>query len=391
MSAESSKPWRQEDAQSLSEVVLNQGHQLGVIFMDAEGRITGWSKGCCFIVGFEAHEVLGEPISLLFTPEDRVRGLVEHELRTARELGSAEDERWHVRKNGSRFWASGVTLAIQGDAGVRGYIKSFKDATPLRSRMKALENEVQQAARSTAERQFFLASTAHELRNPLAPLKSVAKLLANRDTLGQQGPLLRILDRQLGFLERLVEDLVDLARVETGKLHLQYQTVELQQMLGLALESCRDKGISAGVHLNALLPEVPIQVEVDPDRMHQVMVNLLNNAIKFTPAGGAVVLLVNIDSTHFYAQVRDTGKGIGPDLLPRIFDMFTQAEGAGSHRGEGLGVGLALVKQIVALHQGSVEVRSEGEGKGSEFMVRIPLHPPSPPRTEAEQAISQSA
>jgi two-component system CheB/CheR fusion protein len=136
------------------------------------------------------------------------------------------------------------------------------------------------------------------------------------------------------------------------------------------------------VDLKAVLSAVPVQVEVDPDRMHQVIVNLLNNAIKFTPNGGSVVLLANVDQSHFLVQVKDTGKGIGPHLLPRIFDMFTQAEGAGSHRGEGLGVGLALVKQIVSLHQGSVEVRSEGKGKGSEFIVRIPLRQPRGPGPE---------
>jgi PAS domain S-box-containing protein len=376
------KHWTDKDAEAFSQMALNFSRQLGVLFTDAQGHITGWSEGCCSIVGYEAHEVLGKHFSLLFTPEDRARAIDEHELRTSRELGSAEDERWHLRKDGARFWGSGVTLPILADGSVRGYIKTFKDATHLRVRMKSLENEVQQAAKSAAERNFFLASIAHELRNPLAPLKSLAQLLAKQDTLGLQGHVLKMVDRQLGFLERLVEDLVDLARVEAGKLHLEYHTVGLQPMLRLAVQSCQDRAESAGVDLKAVLSAVPVQVEVDPDRMHQVIVNLLNNAIKFTPSGGSVVLLANVDQSHFLVQVKDTGKGIGPHLLPRIFDMFTQAEGAGSHRGEGLGVGLALVKQIVSLHQGSVEVRSEGEGKGSEFIVRIPLRQPRGPGPE---------
>ncbi len=375
------KGWNEEDARALSKVLLDCGRLVGVIFLDAHGRITGWSEGCHFMLGFEAHEVLGEPVSLIFTPEDRERRLDAHELRAARALGAAEDERWHVRRDGSRFWASGVTLPLFGNAGLRGYIKMFKDASHLGARMMALENEVQQAAAAAARQGSFLASVAHELRNPLGTLKTVAELLGRPEADGQRPQLLEITHRQLGLLERLVEDLVDLARAGAGKLTLAYRSVELQQLLGPALQSCRGRAEAHGVNLGALLPEVPIRVEVDADRLHQVVVNLLNNAIKFTPPGGSVVLLANADTTHFVVQVKDTGVGIGPGLLPRIFDMFTQADGAGSQRGAGLGVGLALVKQIVSLHQGTVEVRSEGPGKGSEFTVRIPLAPalPAPP------------
>lgn len=375
--------WKEEDARALSDVVLNLGRQLGVIFIDPGGVITGWSEGCRYLVGYEAHEVLGRHISLIFTPDDQERKLDEHELTTARELGVAEDERWHVRKDGSHFWASGITLPVPGDGGIRGYIKTFKDASHLRSRIKTLENEVQQAVASTADRHFFLASIAHELRNPLAPLKSVAKLLALQDQLGQGERLGKIIDRQLGFLERLVEDLVDLARVEGGKMQIEYDTVELQVVLRQAVEATSDKAQAAGVALHELLPPVPIEVEIDRDRVHQVVTNLLNNAIKFTPPGGSVALVATVDQTHLLVHVRDTGRGIDAELLPRIFDMFTQADNARSRRGDGLGVGLALVKEIVALHHGNVEVRSEGEGKGSEFTVRLPLRraiPPAPPQ-----------
>lgn len=362
-----SKPtlyWDEKDAQALSHSLSHCG-LLGVIFMDAGGHITGWSEGCCFIVGYEAQEVLGKHVSIIFTPEDRERRLDEHELAATRELGAAEDERWHLRKDGSRFWASGVTLPIPGDEGVRGYIKTFKDATHVRSRMKAMENEVRQAAKSTADRQFFLASIAHELRNPLAPLKAVSELLARQEHPRQQDHLLKIIDRQLGFLERLVEDLVDLARVETGKLQLEHHTIELQHMLRVALESCRDKARSAGIALHAVLPPVPIDVEVDTNRVHQVVINLLNNALKFTPSGGTVVLLANVDQTHFFVHVRDTGRGIDAGLLPKIFDMFTQAEDAGSQRGQGFGVGLALVKQIVSLHQAPSRFGAKGRARAA--------------------------
>lgn len=374
---------QQNNAQAFSDAVLKSARHVGVIFLDEAGMITGWSEGCRFMIGFDADEVLGRHLSLIFTEQDQALRLDEHELRSARELGAAEDERWHVRKDGSRFWASGLTLPLVEAGELRGYVKTFKDATPLRVRLKTLENELHQAAKSSAERQAFLAAAAHELRNPLGTLKSVAQLLARQGAGAQGRPLLEILDRQLGLMERLVEDLVDFARIEAGRLRLAYQPVRLQGLVELAVQACRDRAEARGVALGALLPEIAIDVEVDPDRLQQVLVNLLNNAIKFTPRAGSVVALANVDQSHFVVHVKDSGVGISTELLPRIFDMFTQADGAGSQRGDGLGVGLALAKEIVSLHQGSIEVRSEGRDKGSEFIVRIPLLRPDGSRPEA--------
>ena len=165
--------------------------------------------------------------------------------------------------------------------------------------------------------------------------------------------------------------------MRVGKFALSYASVVLQDVLRSAAEACESPAQSKGVELRVLLPGAPIEVELDQARIHQVVVNLLRNAIKFTPPTGWVALLATIDSAHVVIQVRDNGIGISAELLPRIFDMFTQAEGASSARGAGFGVGLAVAKDIVALHRGSLEVRSEGIGLGSEFAVRLPVRRPA--------------
>jgi signal transduction histidine kinase len=194
---------------------------------------------------------------------------------------------------------------------------------------------------------------------------------------------LEVMDRQMAFLERFVEDLVDMMRVQTGKLSLTYSTVSAQQLVAEALEVINEAAASRQVVVQPVLPAVPLHVEVDDKRMVQVLVNLLGNAIKFTQPGGSVWISITADRTHFFVFVKDNGKGIAPELLTQVFDAFTQAGGADTHRGEGIGIGLAVVKEIVALHKGTVEVQSKGEGKGSEFIVRMPLRKPREPEIES--------
>lgn len=376
--------WDNADGTALTAQLLAGLGQYAVVFLDLEGRIRGWNEACHFITGFTASDVLGRPVSLLFTPEDIARGLDTHELNTARRLGLAEDERWHLRKAGSRFWASGKTMLLVNEGRPHGFAKIFRDATHLKLRMDWLENEGRSLRRERGDREVFLATIAHELRNPLQPMNTATQLLTHPSGQARQDQAVRIIQRQLGFIERLVEDLIDMTRVSQGKMNMAYRTVQLQRLLQEGIESLRDAAATRNIALTSVLPDVPIDVEVDPGRLHQVIVNLLNNAVKFTPADGKVTVLANADESHFMVKVQDTGQGIAPALQSSIFEMFTQAEPADTRRGQGLGIGLALVKQIVSLHHGSVEVRSEGVGKGSEFLVRIPLTRPGGSTLPAE-------
>jgi two-component system CheB/CheR fusion protein len=227
------------------------------------------------------------------------------------------------------------------------------------------------------EQNLVLATIAHELRSPLQPLTTATELLSQRTEPELRERATRILRRQIQQMERLVEDLVDMARVQQGALRIAYAAVPLQPLLEEAVDAWREAAARKQIALFSVLPPVPVEVEVDPGRITQVIGNLLGNAVKFTPAGGQVTLQANVEPQHFVVRIKDTGRGIGPELQPRIFEMFTQADCADTGRGQGLGIGLALVKQIVALHGGSVEVKSEGADKGSEFAVRVPLAKPA--------------
>lgn len=366
--------WQDKHENALVTVLLRDSTAHGVVFSDAEGRIEGWSCGAAFITGFAAEDVIGQPFSMLFAPEDRERGVDEHELRIAREVGVAEDERWHVRKDGSRVWTTGVSMALRGEAGAPvGYIKIFRDATHLRTRIKYLENVLQECSVAQSHRDLFLGAIAHELRNPLTPLKTAVQLIDRQrhDPEALQHSL-KIMDRQISFLERLVEDLVDLTRLNVKKLSIAYDKAVLQELIAVAAENARQRA-DHHADIRLVMPPVPLEAEVDAERIGQVVENLINNAVKFTPEDGQVWVTLNADQTHFLIFVKDTGIGISPEMLPKVFDAFTQAGPMPTHRGAGVGIGLAVVKEIVSLHKGTVEVRSEGAGKGSEFIVRIPL------------------
>lgn len=369
--------WSTTDVDLVLALLTVQECQYGIAFVDPAGTITGWTEGAHAVTGFTADEVIGQAFAVLFVPEDVAHGQDLHELNAARTLGAAEDERWHMRKDGSRFWASGLTLPMHDGERFHGFAKLFRDATHLQLRTLRLENEAQRLTGERQEHDVFLATIAHELRNPLHPMRLATRLLSTPTEPVRQDQAVKILTRQLALMDRLVEDLIDMTRAGQGKMTLVYERVDLQRLLQDTIDASRAVAESGGVALIGVLPPMPVVVEVDPGRFQQVVMNLLNNAIKFTPRDGQVSVLLNVDQSHLVLKVQDTGRGIGPELQPRIFDMFTQADGATTHRGDGLGIGLALVKEIVSLHHGTVEAKSEGVGQGSEFLVRMPLEKPT--------------
>jgi PAS domain S-box-containing protein len=379
--------YHRADASAFMRQILEATEQQGVIFMDLNGTIRGWNHGATFITGFTPDDMLGQHATRLFTPEDRERKLDEHELQTAILVGAAYDERWHLRKDGSSFFSNGVTIPLKPRRGkINGFLKIFRDMTHLRMRMKSMENALQEHEQQQRQRDTFLGTIAHELRNPLSPLKAAVRVIERSLAAGvSAGHSIQIINRQIAALEGLVEDLVDLTRAKSGKLSIAYERVQMQGLVANAADTCSAAAVKKAIDLHVSVPSVPIELELDSARMHQVLVNLLNNAIKYTPEGGGVSLTATTDQTHAVFFVKDTGIGIGPDLLPKIFDMFTQAPDAKGHRGAGLGIGLALVKQVVELHQGTVEAISEGRDKGSQFIVRIPQRPPHGAESEPMQ------
>ena len=232
----------------------------------------------------------------------------------------------------------------------------------------------------------------HELRNPLAPIRNAMQIVRLR---APADPELRdvaeMVERQVQQLTRLVDDLLDVSRVGHGKINLQMKTVDLRAVAALAIEISRPL-IDARKHvLKVSLPRQAVEVEGDPGRLAQVVTNLLNNSAKYSEDGGRIELIVEAIGNQAVLRVRDTGLGIEPAMLPRIFDLFAQVKGSSSRFDDGLGIGLALVRNMTELHGGCVQAASAGLGHGTEFVVRLPLLRTLPAGYSAVEQIPRSA
>ena len=261
---------------------------------------------------------------------------------------------------------------------------TYRDGTPERfdgitvdvTERVRQEEALKEAARHKDE---FLATLAHELRNPLAPLRNglqIMRLAAGDPEKLEQARAM--MERQLGHMVRLIDDLLDLSRISRGKVELRREPVELAEVVRQAVETSRPALEEAGHELAVRLPSQPILVEADVTRLTQVFANLLNNAAKFTDPGGHIHLTVERQGAQGVVRVRDDGVGIPAYQLPRVFDMFTQVNQSLERSQGGLGIGLSLVRGLVEMHGGSVEAHSEGHGRGSEFVVRLPAIHPAP-------------
>jgi PAS domain S-box-containing protein len=219
----------------------------------------------------------------------------------------------------------------------------------------------------------FLAMLAHELRNPLAPIRNAVQTLHFIEGSQQLRWAQDVIDRQVKHLSRLVDDLLDVSRITRGKVTLQKQPIDLAEVVAQAIETSRPLIEERRHHLEVRQPDEPLRVLGDPTRLAQVVLNLLNNAAKYTEEGGKITLMIERTPREAVVRIRDNGLGIPRDMLPRIFDLFTQVDRTIDRAQGGLGIGLMLVRRLVQMHGGSVTVASEGPGKGSEFTVRLPL------------------
>lgn len=237
--------------------------------------------------------------------------------------------------------------------------------------LRRLASELSEADRRKDE---FLATLAHELRNPLAPIRNGLEIMAMSHDDGENVAQVRtMMQRQVAQIVHLVDDLLDVSRISRGKLVLRKQRIELADVVNHAVDTSRPV-IEANAHeLTVMMPNDPVFLEADETRLGQVISNLLNNAAKYSPRGGRTWLTAEVQDKHVVVSVKDTGIGIAADMLPKIFDMFTQVDRSLEKSQGGLGIGLCLVKRLVELHGGSIEVKSEGQGKGSEFTVRLPI------------------
>ena len=243
----------------------------------------------------------------------------------------------------------------------------------LRARARQYQTRAHLLERESADRRKdeFLALLAHELRNPLAPIRNAVSLL--RRTGADHSEIWQMMERQVGHMVRLVDDLMELSRITRGAIELRMEVTDLCAAVATAVETCRPLIDAARHRLTVALPPEPLMVEADLVRLTQVFVNLLNNAVKYTDPGGEIQLSAHVDDGHAIVSVVDTGIGIPADLLPRVFEMFVQADGTDRRAQTGLGIGLTLARRLVDMHGGSLTARSAGPGRGSEFIVRLPL------------------
>jgi PAS domain S-box-containing protein len=279
------------------------------------------------------------------------------------------------RADGAYRWMAVRGVPVHdGTGAVREWVGTCTDIDDL----KRAEDDLRQLAADLSEtdrrKDEFLATLAHELRNPLAPIRNGLQILKMA---GQDGTLLErartMMDRQLSQMVRLVDDLLDVSRISRNKLDLRKEQVELTQIVASAVETSRPLIEASGHELTVILPAEPVRLDADLTRLAQVFSNLLNNAAKYTDRGGHLRLTAERQGDEVVVVVKDDGVGIPPAMLPRIFDIFTQVDRSLERAQGGLGIGLTLVKRLVQMHDGSVTAHSEGLGRGTELVVRLPV------------------
>jgi len=299
-------------------------------------------------------------------------------LKEGKRVDHFETER--KRRDGRRIPVSLTISPIHDDTGrVIGASKIARDITER----KRMEDDLRHLAASLAladlRKDEFLATLAHELRSPLAPLSNMFEVLKRSEKDPVKAAQARdTIDRQLRHLVRLVDDLLDLNRITYNRLEVRRSEIPLASVIHQAAEASRPLIDSSRHELRVNLPPDPIYVDADPNRLAQVFENLLNNSAKYTPPGGTISVTAERRGDEAVVTVRDTGSGIPADKLERIFEMFLQLDPSPERAQGGLGIGLTLVKRIVQMHGGAVEARSEGEGRGTEFLVRLPAMKEAP-------------
>jgi PAS domain S-box-containing protein len=338
-----------------------------IVTLDQDGMITSWNSGAERINGYSGAQILGRHFSRLYPPEDIRANKPWRQLAMARERGRVNDESWRLRSDGTQYWANNVIATLPE-------VESHKRAFYMVTQDLSQRRHAETLADTTQRVHEFIAMLAHELRNPLAPIRNAVALMARRKV---EDPLIeamrQTIDRQSLNLTRIVDELLDVNRIARGQFTIEKQSIDLRDVIARAVETSRPLIDARGHRLSVYIPDQPIECFGDPMRLTQVVVNILNNAAKYTPDGGDIRLSTERFGARVELRVQDSGRGIERDALDRVFDLFMQVDpNSGSALG-GLGVGLALVRRIIELHGGSVQAVSDGLGKGSEFVVRLPI------------------
>jgi PAS domain S-box-containing protein len=352
-----------------------------IVSKTLDGIITSWNGSAERMFGYTAAEAVGKSILLIIPPDRREEEAhIIARLRKGKRIDHFDTQR--LTKDG-RLIDISVTVSPMRDAGgkIIGASKIARDISDRKHIEQERERllEAERYARETAQRvnrmkDEFLATLSHELRTPLNAVMGWARLLAS----GQMSPgdmrdAGQVIERNARLQKQLIDDLLDMSRIVSGKLRLEVQRVDPAAAINDAIDTIQSSADAKGIRVEKILDPAAGPVSGDPARLQQIVWNLLSNAIKFTPRGGRVQVLLQRVNSHVELTVSDTGQGIDAEFLPQLFARFSQADASTNRKHGGLGLGLAIVKQLVELHGGTIEAASEGTGKGSTFVIRLPF------------------
>ncbi len=479
----------------LFRLLIDNSTDYAVFVVGLDGRVLTWNPGAERVLGYQESEIVGKSSFVLFTPEDQAAGIPEAELRVAIAEGRASDDRWHLRKDGTRIWVSGVMTLLREESGqpracakvMRDFTQSKLAADALReseSRLRvaleaaemgtwlwriptdeqilddslrrlmglrldenvmtldtflkavhpddtdhvrteferclkhgggfnvefrvrwpdgrlhwlrdqgkifyddhgnplfmtgacvditARKQDEEELRKAHQRKDEFLALLAHELRNPLAPLRNGLQVMRLADDEATVEEIQLMMERQLSHMVRLIDDLLDVSRLSQNKLHIQRSHISLADVVANSVESAEPVIDAAGQELSISLPTEPIYLDGDLTRLAQVFSNFLTNSAKYTQRGGHIWLSAQRRDNEVEVSIQDDGIGIPEEALPHIFDMFSQVDRTIERSTGGLGIGLALVKGVVEMHGGKVYASSKGPGRGSTFTVKLPV------------------
>lgn len=328
-----------------------------IMTLNTTGLIEEWNTGAERIFGYKAEEAKGQPGHIIFTPEDIAAGIPEKEMRTAQEKGYAEDERWHMRKDGSRFFMSGVMRPIYNPR-LTGFVKVARDMT----QQKLIEQQ----------KDDFIGIASHELKTPLTSIAIFAEILQenfNESNDKSSSVLIKKLNFQVERLNQLVNILLDTTRLVEGRMVLFPVQFDLNELLGEKIEEARQ---ASSKHNFIVDCSEAMLITADKGRISQVLTNLLSNAVKYSPGGGDIRVNCKRSADDFTISIRDHGIGISRDVQSRVFDRFFRVGGTVMDTYPGMGLGLYISAEIIHRHGGAISVESE-EGKGSLFYFTLPV------------------
>lgn len=366
---------RTQETLSWQARILEQTHEPVVVRTPA-GQIVFWNRGAEGLYGYGREDAVGRISRELLATQVQNGENVEQAVKQS---GRWDGELLQRTKGGRTILVeSNVTLLEE--AGQVFLIETHRDITRRKELEEALRNRVRDLAMADQQKNEFVAMLAHELRNPLAPMRNALEIIKAKDALAspEQLKLREMMERQVSKMARIVNDLLDAAKVSRQDIQLRREPLDVRAIVERSVELLQYAIRARGQRLTVSLPDEPMNVLADSTRLEQVFGNLLENSVKFTPEAGEIAITVARDRDDAIGEcvrvsIEDSGAGIAPDMLPRVFDLFVQGDQSLARTGAGLGIGLNLVRNLVERHGGRVSVHSEGAGHGATFVVRLPL------------------